>query len=116
MLAARQYSRRSMPARCAVARALSGDIDPPPTPSVGILEFAFDPFPKFAVSPEPTGLTQTIRWPLAAASHSRQREEFYKLVEKLCPVPRYAYLFARHSPGEKWDLYGDDAPLLQAAE
>jgi ParB/RepB/Spo0J family partition protein len=39
--------------------------------------------------------------------HSQKPEEFYALVESLCPAPRYAELFARCArPG--WDGHGDE--------
>jgi hypothetical protein len=38
--------------------------------------------------------------------------EFYDFVEKLCPAPRYAYLFSRYRHNEKWDCHGDEAPAI----
>jgi hypothetical protein len=35
-------------------------------------------------------------------------EEFYALVESLCPAPRYCELFSRQQR-ERWDGHGDDA-------
>jgi N6-adenosine-specific RNA methylase IME4 len=39
--------------------------------------------------------------------HSRKPDQFYALVEKLCPAPRYAELFAR-SVRANWDGHGDE--------
>ncbi len=41
-------------------------------------------------------------------AHSQKPDEFYELVEKLCPAPRYAELFARQSR-PNWDGHGDEA-------
>ena len=41
-------------------------------------------------------------------AHSQKPEAFYKLVERLCPAPRYAELFARRSR-PNWDGHGDEA-------
>ena len=46
-------------------------------------------------------------------SHSEKPDEFYALVEKLCPAPRYCELFARRAR-PNWDGHGDEyaaAPL-----
>jgi N6-adenosine-specific RNA methylase IME4 len=40
-----------------------------------------------------TNQTTLLRAPVR--EHSRKPDEFYALVEQLCPAPRYAYLFAR---------------------
>ena len=49
--------------------------------------------------------------------HSVKPEEFYALVERLCPAPRYAELFSRRRHSNKWDCHGDEAPpALGAAE
>jgi N6-adenosine-specific RNA methylase IME4 len=42
--------------------------------------------------------------------HSVKPVEFYELVEKLCPAPRYADLFSRYRHNDKWDCHGDEAP------
>jgi N6-adenosine-specific RNA methylase IME4 len=42
--------------------------------------------------------------------HSQKPLEFYDLVERLCPAPRYGYLFSRYRHNEKWDCHGDEAP------
>jgi len=42
--------------------------------------------------------------------NSQKPVEFYAFVEKLCPAPRYAYLFSRYRHSEKWDCHGDEAP------
>ena len=42
-------------------------------------------------------------------AHSEKPDEFYALVESLCPAPRYLELFARKArPG--WDVWGDEVP------
>jgi N6-adenosine-specific RNA methylase IME4 len=52
-----------------------------------------------------------------ARGHSRKPIEFYDLVERICPAPRYAYLFSRYRHNEKWDCHGDEAPAgLRAGE
>jgi ParB/RepB/Spo0J family partition protein len=45
-----------------------------------------------------------------ARAHSQKPVEFYDLVEKLCPAPRYADLFSRYRHNERWDCHGDEAP------
>jgi N6-adenosine-specific RNA methylase IME4 len=40
--------------------------------------------------------------------NSRKPDEFYEFVEKLCPAPRYAYLFSRDGRAN-WDMHGDEA-------
>jgi N6-adenosine-specific RNA methylase IME4 len=42
--------------------------------------------------------------------HSQKPEEFYQVVESLCPAPRYAYLFSRDKR-DRWDMHGDEVPL-----
>jgi N6-adenosine-specific RNA methylase IME4 len=42
-------------------------------------------------------------------AHSQKPDEFYAMVESLCPAPRYAYLFARNAR-PLWDGHGDEAP------
>ena len=55
---------------------------------------------------ELTNQTTLLHGPVRA--HSQKPEEFYALVERLCPAPRYAELFQRTSrPG--WDGHGDEA-------
>jgi N6-adenosine-specific RNA methylase IME4 len=48
--------------------------------------------------------------------HSQKPREFYDLVERLCPAPRYADLFSRYRHSAKWDCHGDEAPKAEAAE
>jgi N6-adenosine-specific RNA methylase IME4/ParB-like chromosome segregation protein Spo0J len=43
-------------------------------------------------------------------AHSQKPAEFYELVEKLCPAPRYCDLFSRYQHNERWDCHGDEAP------
>jgi N6-adenosine-specific RNA methylase IME4 len=45
--------------------------------------------------------------------HSRKPDEFYALVESLCPAPRYAYLFSREQR-DGWDMHGDELPKAAA--
>jgi N6-adenosine-specific RNA methylase IME4 len=42
--------------------------------------------------------------------NSQKPAEFYGFVERLCPAPRYAYLFSRYRYNEYWDCHGDEAP------
>ena len=59
---------------------------------------------------QPTLLTAPVR------GHSQKPDEFYSLVESLCPAPRYLELFARKArPG--WDVWGDEvAPEYDSAK
>jgi N6-adenosine-specific RNA methylase IME4/ParB-like chromosome segregation protein Spo0J len=54
-----------------------------------------------------TNQTTALHAPVRA--HSQKPEEFYALVESLCPAPRYCELFSRQQR-ERWDGHGDDAP------
>jgi N6-adenosine-specific RNA methylase IME4 len=45
--------------------------------------------------------------------HSQKPDEFYEFVEKLCPAPRYAELFSRHSR-PNWDGHGDEHVVAEA--
>jgi N6-adenosine-specific RNA methylase IME4 len=45
--------------------------------------------------------------------HSQKPDEFYALVETLCPAPRYAYLFSREERAG-WDMHGDELPKAAA--
>ena len=42
--------------------------------------------------------------------HSEKPDEFYALVERLCPAPRYCELFSRRRSAENWDGHGDEHP------
>lgn len=44
-------------------------------------------------------------------ANSQKPEEFYSFVERLCPAPRYAELFAR-STRPNWDGHGDEVPRV----
>ena len=57
---------------------------------------------------ELTNQTTLLHGPLRA--NSQKPVEFYDLVEKLCPAPRYADLFSRYRHNERWDCHGDEAP------
>jgi N6-adenosine-specific RNA methylase IME4 len=60
-----------------------------------------------------TSQTTVLHAPVWA--HSQKPDEFYQLVERLCPAPRYCELFARSTrPG--WDGHGDEVLHLIAAE
>jgi N6-adenosine-specific RNA methylase IME4 len=47
--------------------------------------------------------------------HSVKPKEFYDLIEKLFPAPRYADLFSRYRHNERWDCHGDEAPPIREA-
>ncbi len=51
---------------------------------------------------------QTTLLMAPARAHSEKPDAFFAMVKTLCPAPRYAYLFARRSPGENWDCHGDE--------
>jgi N6-adenosine-specific RNA methylase IME4/ParB-like chromosome segregation protein Spo0J len=53
-----------------------------------------------------TNQTTALHAPVRA--HSQKPEEFYALVESLCPAPRYCELFSRQQR-ERWDGHGDEA-------
>ena len=55
---------------------------------------------------ELTNQTTVLHGPMRA--HSQKPDEFYTLVERLCPAPRYAYLFSRNAR-DGWDAHGDEA-------
>jgi N6-adenosine-specific RNA methylase IME4 len=50
-----------------------------------------------------------------ARGHSVKPPEFYCLVEKLCAAPRYIDFYSRYMHNEKWDTYGDQAPVAAEA-
>jgi N6-adenosine-specific RNA methylase IME4 len=50
---------------------------------------------------------QTTALHAPVGKHSEKPEKFYRLVEYLCPAPRYAELFAR-STRPNWDGHGDE--------
>lgn len=52
-----------------------------------------------------TNQTTVLLGPVRA--HSQKPEEFYALVEHLCPAPRYAGLFFREKR-RNWDCHGDE--------
>jgi N6-adenosine-specific RNA methylase IME4 len=47
----------------------------------------------------------------APPGNSRKPPEFYDFVEKLCPAPGYLDVYSRYRHNDKWDCYGDEAPL-----
>ena len=59
--------------------------------------------------------TQTTLLRGAMRANSQKPEEFYDLVESLCPAPCYLELFARKTrPG--WDTWGDEVPSSADSE
>jgi N6-adenosine-specific RNA methylase IME4 len=62
---------------------------------------------------ELTNQTTLLHAPMRG--HSQKPQEFYALVEKLCPAPRYADLFSRYRHNNKWDCHGDEAPQAMEA-
>jgi N6-adenosine-specific RNA methylase IME4 len=58
-----------------------------------------------------TNQTTALHAPVRA--HSQKPDEFYELVEKLCPARRYASLFARDTR-ERWDCHGDEVPRSES--
>jgi N6-adenosine-specific RNA methylase IME4 len=54
-----------------------------------------------------TNQTTVLHAPVRA--HSQKPDEFYEMVEKLCPAPRYASLFSRNQR-RRWDAHGDEVP------
>jgi N6-adenosine-specific RNA methylase IME4 len=44
-----------------------------------------------------------------AGRHSAKPSEFFALVERLCPAPRYCELFSRRRHSDLWDCHGDEA-------
>jgi N6-adenosine-specific RNA methylase IME4 len=63
---------------------------------------------------ELTNQTTALRAP--ARGHSVKPRKFYRMVERLCPAPRYADLFSRYQHNSKWDCHGNEAPSAAAAE
>ena len=72
----------------------------------------------FAVRGRPTvTLTnETTVLHAPARGHSAKPPEFYDMVERLCPAPRYADLFSYYRHNKRWDCHGDEAPALNHAE
>lgn len=60
--------------------------------------------------PTVTLTNQTTLLHAPVRGHSVKPVEFYDLVEKLCPAPRYADLFSRYRHNDRWDCHGDEAP------
>jgi N6-adenosine-specific RNA methylase IME4/ParB-like chromosome segregation protein Spo0J len=58
--------------------------------------------PSFRLTNETTELRAPRR------EHSRKPDEFYRLVESLCPASIYAELFSRGGLGPNWDCHGDE--------
>jgi N6-adenosine-specific RNA methylase IME4 len=65
--------------------------------------------------PVVTLTNQSTRLDAPARAHSQKPDEFYALVEKLCPAPRYCELFAR-TKRPNWDGHGDELKPDAAAE
>jgi N6-adenosine-specific RNA methylase IME4 len=57
--------------------------------------------PVFQLTNESTALFAPVR------AHSQKPREFYQLVERLCPAPRYCELFQRRGR-PNWDGHGDE--------
>jgi N6-adenosine-specific RNA methylase IME4 len=53
-----------------------------------------------------TNETTLLQAPMRA--HSQKPDEFYEMVERLCPAPRYATLFHRGPTRLNWDGHGDE--------
>lgn len=47
--------------------------------------------------------------------HSQKPPEFYGLVEKLTPAPRYFELFSRSAPRVNWDMHGNEIGKIAPA-
>ncbi len=60
-----------------------------------------------------TGVTATTVLNGKVRAHSQKPEEFYTLVEQLCPAPRYAELFSRQAR-DGWDGHGDELAVRHA--
>lgn len=62
------------------------------------------------------GFDQKTWFEGASGVHSQKPVEFYDIVEKLTPAPRYFELFSRSGPRANWDLHGNEvgkhAPAL----
>jgi N6-adenosine-specific RNA methylase IME4 len=58
--------------------------------------------PVFQLTNETTALFAPVR------AHSEKPDEFYQLVERLCPAPRYCELFSRRGR-PNWDGHGDQS-------
>jgi N6-adenosine-specific RNA methylase IME4 len=65
--------------------------------------------PTVQLSNQTTLLHEPVR------AHSQKPEQFYEFIEKLCPAPRYAELFSRHSR-PNWDGHGDEAGFVRESE
>lgn len=61
--------------------------------------------PVVTLTDQSTLLLAPVRKPLGT-----KPVEFYDLVEKLCPAPRYADIFSRYRHNAKWHCHGDQAP------
>lgn len=60
---------------------------------------------------------QTTEWSgwKQPTKNSRKPDEFYRMVEELCPAERYADIFSFGDRGEKWDCFGDQAERMAPA-
>jgi N6-adenosine-specific RNA methylase IME4 len=63
-----------------------------------------------------TRTTQTTLLHAPVRGHSVKPKEFYDLVEKMCPAPRYVDLFSRRQHSARWDCWGDEAPKTDDGE
>jgi N6-adenosine-specific RNA methylase IME4 len=60
-----------------------------------------------------TNETTLLQAPMRA--HSQKPEEFYQMVEQICPAPRYATLFHRGGTRPNWDGHGDELQTIPMA-
>jgi N6-adenosine-specific RNA methylase IME4 len=66
--------------------------------------------PTFNLTNETTELRAPRR------ENSRKPEEFYAMVERLCPAPIYAEMFSRGGRSSVWDCHGDQVGKFAAAD
>jgi N6-adenosine-specific RNA methylase IME4 len=65
--------------------------------------------PIFNLTNETTGLRAPRR------ENSRKPDEFYAMVERLCPAPIYAEMFSRGGRSAIWDCHGDQVGRFAAS-
>jgi N6-adenosine-specific RNA methylase IME4 len=66
--------------------------------------------------PNVTLTNESTRLDAPVRGHSEKPREFYDLVERLCPAPRYADFFSRYQHNDKWDPHGDQAPAPKSED
>ena len=57
-----------------------------------------------------TNQTTLLLAPTPKGPLGRKPPEFYAMVERLCPAPRYLDLFSRYQHNDTWDCWGAEAP------